>query len=145
MAKNHSYLANPGIVLLVTYLLLFITNSLVILLANLLAPTHVVLGTAHLSLSWAVCLSMGKLALIGTFMIPIINEAESRRKQVFTPRDWLIVYFIINFIGVWLISRAAGQFGLGISTWITAAILALVFDAAQGMIMMQLEKYRPKL
>jgi hypothetical protein len=37
-------------------------------------------------------------------------------------------------LGIWLVARFAEQLGLGISSWVVAAILALVFDVVQGLL-----------
>lgn len=87
---------------------------------------------------------MGTLALIGTFSIPFIHRYEKSRGRTLTSRDWMLAYFIINFVGLWVISRYSEQFGFGISSWVVAAVLAAVLDVAQGAAMMQLEKARTK-
>lgn len=131
-------------ILVITYFILFAVNSLVIYLANLWFPQNVVLGTQSLSPTWALFLSMGVLSLINTFAIPFMNQYEKSRKQPLTPKDWMLAYFAINFVGLWLVTRAAEQLGLGITSWVIAAILAGVLDLAQGAAMMQLEKLRTR-
>lgn len=129
-------------ILVITYFVLFAVNSLVIYLANLWFPQNVVLGTQSLSPIWALFLSMGVLSLINTFAIPFMNQYEKSRKQPLTPKDWMAAYFVLNFIGLWLVTRAAVQLGFGITSWIVAAILALILDVFQGIAMMRLEKLR---
>lgn len=129
-------------ILVITYFILFAVNSLVIYLANLWFPQNVVLGTQSLSPTWALFLSMGVLSLINTFAIPFMNQYEKSRKQPLTPKDWMAAYFVLNFIGLWLVTRAAEQLGLGITSWVIAAILAVILDVSQGIAMMRLEKLR---
>ena len=130
-------------VLVKTYFLLLIVNSVVIYLANLFFPNNVVLGTMNIPMWWAILCSMGILALLGTFAVPFVREAEFKRGgRVFSSKEWMILYFILNFIGVWVIARMATFVGLGISSWIVALILAIVLDVVQGFAMMQLEKRR---
>lgn len=129
-------------ILIITYFILFTVNSLVIYLAHLWFPQNVVLGTQSLSPTWALFLSMGVLSLINTFAIPFMNQYEKSRKQPLTPKDWIAAYFVLNFVGLWLVTRAAEQLGLGITSWLVAAILAVIFDVFQGIAMMQLEKLR---
>lgn len=117
-------------ILVITYFVLLAVNSLVIYLAHLWFPQNVVLGTQSLSPTWALFLSMGVLSLINTFAIP------------FTPKNRMVAYFILNFIGLWLVTRAAEQLGLGITSWVIAAILAVILDVFQGIAMMRLEKLR---
>ncbi len=142
MAKKDSLLKNPGIVIVASYVALFLVNSLVLWLANALFPNHVVLGTFTIPVGWAILHSAGKLALVGTLLIPFINEYESRRGKPYTPRDWMVIYFGINFITLWLISRVPDQYGVGVSSWLVAALVAVVLDFAQGIAMMKLEAVR---
>lgn len=129
-----------------TYFILFVINALIIWLANTLFPNNVVLGTWSISKPWAIIHSMGILALIDTFSIPFIRMCEIKRKKMFSSKDWMIAYFLINTAGVWLIARFAGEIGLGISSWIVAVFLAIVLDIFQGLGMkwvgkMEIKKY----
>lgn len=142
--KPKSVLSNPGIVLVSSYIALFFVNAVVIWLAHGFFPDHIVLGTISLTALWAVILTSGKLSLLNTFAIPFIREYEIRRKKMFSPTDWMIFYFFLNFGGVWLITRFPNQFGTGIKTWFVAVVLAVVLDIFQGVVMMQIEKLRPK-
>ena len=135
---------NDGLVLVMSYFALFIVNSAVVSLANLLFPQMVVLGTQSLSPLWALGLSMGVLALMNTFAIPFIRLFESRRKKMLTTNEWMLLYFLLNFGGVWLISRGAEQLGLGITSWVVALVLAIALDVVQGVVMMELEKMNKK-
>ncbi len=142
--KSPSLFANPGLVLVITYFILFAVNSLVLYLAHLWFPHHVVLGTQSLTPIWALILSMGTLTLLDTFAIPFINHYEKVRAQTLTTKDWMLAYFALNFVGVWLVTRFADNLGFGITSWIVAAILAVALDFTQGAAMMQLEKLRTR-
>jgi len=144
MAKKNILAENPGLVLVVTYFILFVLNGLVVLLANSLFPQQVVLGTQYITKGWAIIHSMGTLALLGTFAIPFIREYERFRGKMFSPTEWMVAYFVLNFVGVWLITRLAEQLGFGISSWVVALVLAAVLDVVQGMAMMLVEKLRTK-
>ena len=133
---------NPGIVLVITYLLLFAVNSLVLYLGHLWFPQYIVLGAASVNPTWAILHSMGILALLNTFAIPFIREIETQRHKLFSNTDWMVTYFALNFVGIWLITRLAQQLGFGITSWVVAAALAFVLDLIQGAAMMQLEKLR---
>lgn len=143
MPKTKSALAkNPGLMLVFTYVVLFIVNSIVVYLANRWYPQAVVLGTASITAGWALIHSMGTLALIATFAIPFMRWYEDMKGKMLTSKQWMIKYFILNFVGVWLIARFADNLGLGVSSWRVVAVLALVLDFAQGFAMMRLEEYR---
>ena len=133
---------NTGMLIPITYLVLFLVSGEVLYLANMFFPELIVLGTAHLNATWGIVLSMGALSLINLLALPFIRRYENMRDKMFTVTDWMTTYFFLNFIGVWLISRAAEQFGLGISSWIVVAALALVLDVAQGIALQLVEKFR---
>lgn len=83
---------------------------------------------------------MGTLALINILVIPFIREIERWKGRMLTPMEWMIKYFIVNFVGVWAITRFSEQFGLGVSSWFVVVILAVVLDLVQGAAMMQIGK-----
>lgn len=78
---------------------MFVVNTVVVLLAHLVFPTYVVLGTGSLSVVWALALSMGILLLIDTFTIPFVRVFENYRKRMFSTVEWMVTYFVINFVG----------------------------------------------
>lgn len=142
MAKKNALADNPGLVLVVTYFVLFVVNGLVVLLANSLFPQQIVLGTQYITKGWAVIHSVGTLALLNTFALPFVREYEKSGGKMLTPTEWMVAYFIINFVGVWVVARFAQQLGFGISSWMVALVLAAVLDVVQGAAMMQVEKLR---
>lgn len=79
MAKKDIYVHSPSMKIVVSYLVMLLANSLVVLLAHLLFPRHIVLGTLHIPMCWAVFHSMGTLTLFNAFAVPIIRLYE--RKQ----------------------------------------------------------------
>ncbi|OGY19595.1 MAG: hypothetical protein A2900_00590 [Candidatus Chisholmbacteria bacterium RIFCSPLOWO2_01_FULL_50_28] len=144
MAKKNTLAENPGLVLVITFFLLFVVNGLVLLLSNSLFPRQVVLGTQFITKGWAIIHSMVALALLGTFAIPLVREYEKSRGKMFTSREWMVAYLVLNFVGVWVVARFADQLGFGISSWMVALVLAAVLDVVQGAVMMQVEKLRTR-
>lgn len=142
MEKTAFLSNNAGLVLVKSLLVMFVINILVVFLAHMVFPAYVVLGTGTLSIVWALALSMGILSLIDTFTIPFVRVFENYRKRMFSPVEWMVTYFVINFVGIWLISRGAEQLGLGVRSWIVVLVLAVVLDVVQGMAMMKLEKMK---
>ena len=142
MAKKAPINQETGIMLVITYFIIFVVNALVILIANVLFPEYIVLGTATITKTWAILYSVTALTLLNTFSIPFIREYENRTGKMLKSSRWMIKYFLINFIGLWLISRFAEELGLGLSSWMVAVVLAVVLDVVQGMVMMQVEKFR---
>ncbi len=133
---------NAGLVLVKSFFVMFVVNVTIVLIAHMVFPAFVVLGTGTLSVVWALALSTGILSLVGTFVIPFVRVFENYRKRMFSPSEWMIAYFIINFVGIWLISRGAEQLGLGVRSWIVVLVLAVVLDIVQGVAMMKLEKMK---
>lgn len=135
-------LQNTGIILVITYFVLLVVNILTVYLAHIIFPDQVVLGTEFISLPWALLHSMGLLSLIGTFAIPFFHEKERIMGRMLNSKEWMIGYFVLNFISIWVIARFAEQLGLGIRSWLVALVLALILDFVQGISMMKLEKIR---
>lgn len=140
--KTPKFEYNPGMMLVISYALTLVVSVLVLRLASLWFPQHIVLGTISLTAGWALWLSMGALALITTLAIPFFTEWEHRRKKILTPQDWTVGYAVVNFAALWLITRFSNVFGLGVTSWMIVAALALALDFAQGLAMMKLEKWR---
>lgn len=133
---------NPGMMMVISYVALLLSNVVVLHLAATWFPQYIVLGTMSLTRTWAIFMSMGKLALLGTLAMPFFTEWELRRGQALSPIDWTAGYFVVNFVGLWLVTRYAEAYGLGVTSWVVAAALAFALDLVQGMVMMKLEKWR---
>jgi len=133
---------DTGIVFVINYFAFFLVNSLVIYLANQFYPQQVVLGTLCINNLWAVIHSMSTLALINTLAIPLVRELEKKQDRVLSTFEWFVIYFLVNLAGIWVIGRFAEQLGLGIASWLVAAVLALILDLLQGVVMMRVEKMR---
>ena len=140
--KTPRFDKNPGMMMVISYLVMLVANVVVLWFAAQWFPQYIVLGTISLTMTWALWLSMGKLALIDTFAMPFFTEWEARRGRELTPTDWSVGYFLVNFVGLWVITRFADIFGLGVTSWVVVAGLALVLDIVQGAVMMRLENWR---
>lgn len=132
---------NNNRVLVISYLTLFLVNSLVIFLANIFFPEQVVLGTAHISKFLAIVYSMAVLAFIDTYAIILVKNFEEKKGRVLTKKKWL-AYLLVNFVGLWLIARLAELFGLGISSWWVVLMIAIALDIVQGISVIQIEKLK---
>lgn len=133
---------HTGIMMPISFLVSLLVSGLVVYLASIYFPTKVVLGTMSITPMWAIIHSIGSLALIITFALPFIREYENYSNKMFKDKDWFFVYFFINFVGIWIVTRFAEQLGFGVSSIWVVAILAAVLDFAQGIAMMVLEKFR---
>lgn len=128
--------AKTGLNLVATYLVMFVVSALVIWVAAALFPGAVVLGTAAHTPLWALCLASGKLALITTAVMPFVTYREWKMKRDFTPRDWMMTYFVVDVLALWIVSRYAKYLGLGLSSWMVVVLLGAALDWVQGMAMM---------
>lgn len=115
------------------FFVLWVINSLVIWLANMYFPKMVVLGNAMLNHNWAVLISMGTLSLIGMLSVPLFEYYQEQKGKVLSTTDWMVGYLVINFVAIWGITRFAEEFGMGISAWWVALVLAAVMDFLQGL------------
>lgn len=132
--------AQTGLTFIYSYLTLFIVNTLIIYLANKLFPANVALGTYALNPMWALYLAVVEITIVGTMVIPLVYYHEWRRGKVYSPKEWMITYFIVNTLTIWGIARFADKVGFGISSWYVAILLGVALDWAQGMGMMLLGK-----
>lgn len=135
---------NPGILFVMMFVIIMAVNAVIIHLANGMYPTQVVLGTISLSYFWALMLSSGVLSLLTTFAFPFISDFARQMRHMLSPIEMIVVYFVVNFVGLWFVTRVSQVFGLGVSSWMVVLVLAAVLDFVQGMAMMLLEKVRTK-
>lgn len=140
MAKKVT--AHTGSMYTKNFFILFVTNSLLVFLMHSFFPKNIVLGTEHITLNWALFHAVGTLTVINTLAIPIVHEFENARGKMFDSKEWTATYLILNFVGLWVISRFAEQLGLGISSWKVVLAMAIVLDIVQGIVMMAAEKIR---
>jgi hypothetical protein len=83
---------------------------------------------------------MSALTLFNTFMIPLVHYHEALRGRMYSPKEWMLAYFVLNFVGLWLLGRFAENLGLGLSAWWVSLLLATALDWIQGLAMMALDK-----
>lgn len=130
--------AQHGVMMILTFVTLYVVNSLVLHLGNMLFPTQIVLGTASISHWWSMYHSMFALTVIDTFVMPLVTLYEWKNKTSFTPKQWMLTYLVVNFVALWVISRYADNLGLGFSSWIVVLLFAGALDLVQGAAMMLL-------
>jgi hypothetical protein len=132
--------AQHGLMMFYSLLALFATNAVIIMLANVIFPHNVVLGSMHVPYLWAVHHSMVKLTVIDVFAMVFVTYYEWKKGVVFTPKQWMITYFVIDLLALWGITRFAEYMGLGVSSFGVLLVLAFVFDMIQGMVMVSIGK-----
>lgn len=132
--------AQHGLMMFYSFLALFATNVLVLMIANALFPSNIVLGTYSISYGWALYHSMFKLTVINVFVMPFVTYYEWKKGVIFTPMQWMTTYFVVNSVALWEITRFADNLGFGVSSLLVVILLAAAFDWIQGMVMMGLGK-----
>ena len=132
---------NPGMFVTITYLNLLLVNVLVLWIAARWFPQYIVLGTLSLTTVWALWLSMGKLALINILIMPFFGGWKHchNKRLCFIKKPSSC--FLINFAGLWAITRFSDVFGLGVTSWKVVACLALVLSLVQSLTKAQLKKW----
>jgi len=125
-----------GMTLVISTFILFGVNIVVLFIAQMLFPQNIVLGTHSLTYQSALAMSMGVLSYLISFFMPFVSKYELMRAKIFSPFEWSALYLVVNLIGLWLITRAAQQFGLGVTSWMVIVPLAIALDVAQSLIMM---------
>ena len=124
--------------IVINFFVFFVVNVIVLTLANILFPEQVVLGTWGISRNWAIIHSMGTLAMINAFAIPVIQEQIKKKKKKLSDKEWMGVSCLINAVGFWVVARGASQLGMGIRSWRVAVVLGLVVTMIQTVVMTQL-------
>jgi hypothetical protein len=123
-----------------SYGTLYLVNFLGIYFANLWFPAQVVLGTVTISLLWALILSAGTTALLGTLAMPFFQVWEQKRQKELSPLEWMVGYLVVNCVSIWLITRKSELFGMGVSSWIVVIALGIVLNILQAIAMTKLQK-----
>lgn len=136
--------AKTGVNLIISFLILFVVNALIIILANRFFPNQVVLGTYSISYWWAIYHSMLKFTLLTTAVMPFVALYEWKKNTTFTNMQWMGLYLVVNVAGLWLVTRFANNLGFGVSAWWVVLVLAVVLDWVQGMAMMAAGKFMMK-
>ncbi|MEN8252886.1 MAG: hypothetical protein ABFQ62_00700 [Patescibacteria group bacterium] len=120
--------------LLTMFVSFFLVQSAIVYLASMLFADQVVLGTHLYSPLQGLLQSMFVLTLIMVGAMPVIELVLKRYKIKFQDKHWLLLYFVINTVAIWVVARFAEQLGFGISSWLVAVILGLIFGVDQALI-----------
>jgi hypothetical protein len=110
----------------------FVVNTVVLYVANMVAPQAVVLGTNLLSPFQALLYSTGVFTLLSVAIVPLIEMAGNALRIKLEMFHWIAAYAALNTVCLWIVARFAEQLGLGISVWYVAVILGVILDFVQG-------------
>jgi hypothetical protein len=118
----------------------FFAQSVVLAGASYFFSTSVVLGTNTISPFSAMLYSMIVQTLIAIGAVPLLELLQDFQQKSLGTTSWMLFYFGVNTIGLWIISRFAEQLGLGLGSWIVAAVLGLTFSFVQGFFAIRMGK-----
>lgn len=135
--QKKNFITTTSVEMFRIFFLCLFVNSVTLFIANKVAPQSVVFGTSVLTPSWSLFLSMGALSLVNLLFVPFFEQVQQKLQRDLSPKEWMYGYFILNFLGIWSITRFAEQFGFGISAWWVGVILAFVLDMFQGLAIMR--------
>ncbi len=124
----------------INVILIGAATGLMLYVANMFFPDQVVLGTMSLTPMWAIIVSSFVLSAISVLLMPFISWGAKLLEKTMNTPAWIGVYFVVNFILIWLLTRVSEVFGLGVASWMVVAALAIVLDLLQGMVIMGVMK-----
>lgn len=119
------------------FVIFWLVDSLLLLVANALFPASFVLGTYRFN-SWVAIAVAGFLwTAIVWFSEPLVSKMGFKVKGATTS---LLFYFLANLVALWIVARMAPLSGLGVSSSLWVAVLALVADVAQWFVWSSIKK-----
>lgn len=122
---------------------MFIANSLVVYLAHLLFPSHIVLGTHQIDPWSALFMAMAVLSVVIVGVAPVVQLVADMLRLKLSDREWIISFFVINVVALWFISRMAEMVGMGLSSWLVVVFLGLVLTGVQGLVQARILSPQP--
>jgi hypothetical protein len=118
----------------IMYVAFLIAHALIVYVGSMLFPSSIVLGTNLLSMPMAILYSMVVFTLITVLATPVIENVSAQMNIKLSNMHWMAAYFVVNMVGLWIVARYAELLGLGLSSWMVAAALAVVMDFVQGLL-----------
>lgn len=107
---------------LIQVLAVWVVNAIVLLVSASIFPGNVVLGNATVTKPLAGVLGGLVLTLVIYLVIPLVAKIDFKIKN---ENAWYGIFYVGNFLVVWIIKRFADFTGLGVSS-----ILFVIFVAA---------------
>jgi len=116
----------------------FTAQSVVLFFGRMFFPGSIVLGTNLISPLMAILYSMFVLSLFSVGTIPLVEVFQDMKKKKLSTTEWMLLYIVVNTIGLLIISRFAVSLGLGLSSWMVAVVLGIVISVVQGFFAMRM-------
>lgn len=111
-----------------TFVVLWLVNSLLLYLANMLYPQSFVLGTHRMSVFWSGIAAGFIWTLLSWIAEPLRKKIGLKLRGAL---PMLTFYFLANFVALWLTARIAPLSGFGTASFVWVAALAFVGNVAQ--------------
>jgi len=112
----------------VNFLSFWVANTIVLLLAAAVLGSNVVLGNDKLSGPLAAVISGFILTLL-IYLVPL--AVKSSGYKIKNENIWPAIFFVANFVLIWVIKRLAIVTALGISSILWVLVVALVVTLAE--------------
>ncbi len=113
---------------IITFLSIWVLNSLLFVIFAQILGNHLVLGNDRVVTPMAAIIS-GFLLTLATYTVKLIlkkNGSKIKDKRVMA-----FLYFVANFIGIWIIKKFERMTGVGISGNLYVGIIAVAATLAQ--------------
>lgn len=117
----------------------WLVSSVLVYIVAMLAPAGLVLGTQHVSPVQASGFFGYMLSTIIILVRPVIDLLKLKLDD---PKRQAIVYFAVNTVAVWILTRLAVMVGVGIAAFWWAGILGLILMLGQWLVGAVLTKRR---
>lgn len=115
----------------------WLASSVLTYILGMMAPSGVVLGNQYISPAQASAFFGYMLTTIIILVQPVM---ELLKVKLVDPNRHAIVYFAVNTVAVWALTRLALMVGVGIAAFWWAGILGLVLMLGQWLMWMVLTK-----
>jgi hypothetical protein len=126
--------------LVIMYAVLLVVHLIVFAVLGFVFPNVMVFGTHQVSVLAGLLMSSIVFTFLTIGAIPVIEAVQSTLKIKLSNMQWMVAYYVLDFVSLWVLARFAEQLGMGISSWKAIAFIAILFDCAQGLAITSLMK-----
>ncbi len=113
---------------ILNFLGFWLINSVLVYIVGAVAPSGVVLGNQHVGQIQASAFFGYMLSTINILVQPTV---DSMKLKLSDPKHWALLYFAVNAIAVWVLTRLALIIGVGISSFWWSGVLGLILMLGQ--------------
>lgn len=119
------------IMLALHFVVFWLVSSVLTYILGVMAPSGVVLGNQYIN---PVQASAFFGYMLSTIIILVQPAMELFKVKLGDPKRQAVVYFAVNTIAVWILSRLALMVGVGIAAFWWAGILGLILMLGQWLV-----------